>query len=123
VQPAPDGFSVAADPASGQVIVFGGSTGAGNDTWIWAESKWGEAAPSNEPPAIGYGTGAYDPALGMVLLAGGEPYDAPDNDGTWGWNGSTWLELDADTTQPPIGGGTMALPTFPILSDPRWWPI
>jgi hypothetical protein len=90
------------------VIVFGGSTGAGNGTWIWAESKWGEAAPSNEPPAIGYGTGAYDPALGMVLLAGGEPYDSPDNDGTWGWNGSTWLELDADTTQPPIGGGTMA---------------
>jgi hypothetical protein len=108
VQPAPDGFSVAADPASGQTIVFGGSTGAGNDTWIWAGGKWAKAAPSNEPPAIAYGTAAYDPALGMVLLAGGEPYFAPDNDGTWGWNGSTWLELDADTTRPPIGGGTMA---------------
>ena len=108
VQSAPDGFSVAADPASGQVIVFGGSTGAGNDTWIWTGSKWAEAAPPNEPPAIGYGTGAYDPALRMVMLAGGESYDASDNDGTWGWNGSTWLELDDDTTKPPIGGGTIA---------------
>jgi hypothetical protein len=66
------------------------------------------AAPPNQPPAIGYGTAAYNPQLHMVMMAGGEPYDAPDNDGTWGWNGSTWLELDDDTTGPPIGGGTMA---------------
>jgi hypothetical protein len=107
-QSAADGFAVADDPAAGQVVVFGGSMGAGNDTWIWSGNRWMLAAPVNQPPAIGYGTAAYNPQLRMVMLAGGEPYGASSNNGTWGWDGVTWHELDADVDHPPIGGGTMA---------------
>ncbi|MFI5287857.1 MAG: hypothetical protein ACHQ4F_16290 [Candidatus Dormibacteria bacterium] len=66
------------------------------------------AAPPGQPPAILSGTAAYDPALRMVLLAGGEPFGATNNNGTWAWNGTTWRELDANVNQPPVGGGEMA---------------
>lgn len=102
------GYAAADDPATGQVVVYGGSSGTGSDTWIWNGPSWRLASPATQPPPLFSGTAAYDPVLQMVVLAGGEPFGAAENNGTWGWDGTTWHELDADISQPPVGGGTMA---------------
>jgi hypothetical protein len=101
------GYTVADDPATGQVVVYGGNSGTGGDTWIW-KGTWVLASPATQPPALFAATAAYDPDLHMLMLAGGQPFDSPDNNGTWEWDGTTWRILDADISQPPVGGGTMA---------------
>jgi hypothetical protein len=107
-QPIADGFSVADDPATGQVVVFGGSSGLGADTWVWTGLTWEFEEPSTQPPPLGFASLAYDPESRLVMLAGGGPYNAGGIDGTWGWDGRTWHELDASIRQPPVAGGTMA---------------
>jgi hypothetical protein len=101
------GYTVADDPVTDQIVVYGGSSGSGSDTWIW-KGNWTLVSPSMQPPPLTSATAAFDPALGMVLLTGGEPFDVAENNGTWGWDGTNWRELNADISQPPIGGGTMA---------------
>ncbi len=107
-QPSADAFSVADDPATGQIVVYGGTSGTGSDTWIWNGADWTRAAPAAQPPSLDGASAVYDPVSWLVMLAGGGPFDAAGNDGTWVWDGDTWDELDSSTSQPPVGGGTMA---------------
>jgi hypothetical protein len=107
-QPIASGFSVADDPATGQMVVFGGSSGLGADTWVWTGLTWSFEEAPTQPPPLSDASLVYDPESRLVMLAGGGPLDAGGNDGTWGWNGKTWSELDASVTQPPVAGGTMA---------------
>jgi hypothetical protein len=107
-QPIANGFSVADDPATGQVVVFGGSSGGGGDTWVWTGATWVFEEPQTQPPPLSQASLVYDPDLRMVMLAGGGPFDAGGNDGTWGWDGKTWRELDNSVSQPGVAGGTMA---------------
>jgi hypothetical protein len=107
-QPIASGFAVADDPATGQVVVFGGSSGLGADTWVWTGVTWEYEEPATQPPPLSDASLVYDPDSRLVMLAGGGPYAAGGNDGTWGWDGRTWHELDASVSQPPVAGGTMA---------------
>jgi hypothetical protein len=102
------GYSVADDQATGQLVVFGGSTGTGDDTWIWNGSKWTLLSPATHPPALLGAVAAYDPALRVVMLFGGQLYASGDSNATWGWDGETWHELNAGIGGPPPGTGTMA---------------
>jgi len=106
-QPSADGFTVADDAATGQIVVYGGSAGTGGDTWLWTGPGWTLAAPATQPPALYGASAVYDPVSRAVMLAGGGSFEAAGNDGTWSWDGETWHELDADITRPPVAGGTL----------------
>jgi hypothetical protein len=66
--------AMAADPATGHVVLFGGTPGGTvlADTWTWDGSNWTLQAPAASPPARYGATMATDPS-GRVLLFGGTP--------------------------------------------------
>jgi hypothetical protein len=101
------GFAVTDDPATAQVVLFGGVDNDDN-TWIWAAGHWALAAPVNSPPGRIDAAAAFDPATGQVLLFGGRhaPFSGgPSLNDTWAWDGETWRELDRGTSGPPPGEG------------------
>lgn len=106
------------DPATNQLVLFGGELTGGranglNDTWIWTGSAWqqvddnngkaagcGESSPTSDPcpaspqPRIGAGM-AFDPALGELVLFGGmNNFNDEEYNDTWAWNGTTWSHID-----------------------------
>ena len=102
------GFSIADDPSSGQIVLFGGVDNYAN-TWLWAGGRWTLANPSLSPPGRIDAAEAYDPSTQQVLLFGGRhnPFGngAPLND-TWAWNGASWIEVDNGTGGPTPGEGS-----------------
>lgn len=94
------GAMSAYDPATGQVVLFGGQLPSGavlGDTWTWNGSNWTEVSSSGGPAARWFGAMAYDPATGQLLLFGGGTGTVAFND-TWNWNGSSWNEVNAGGT-------------------------
>jgi hypothetical protein len=69
------GFTVMGDPATAQVMLFGGVANYAN-TWIWTGSRWALAQPVTSPPGRIDAAAAYDPQTRQVLLFGGRhaPY-------------------------------------------------
>jgi hypothetical protein len=108
------GASMAYDPGSGQLVLFGGESCCGNlaDTWTWNGSTWSELSPSVSPPARSNAFMAYDPGTGQLVLFGGVGVDGFDQlnylDDTWIWNGSTWSELSPATSPSARSGASMA---------------
>jgi hypothetical protein len=107
------GFAVADDPATGQVVLFGGRFNYDN-TWIWNGVHWSLAHPAQSPPGRAFASEAYDPLTKQVLLFGGTAVPVPPttqccfvgtplND-TWAWNGSTWHEVESGSSQAPVDG-------------------
>jgi len=83
------------DPASHQVVLFGGDGGGGkpflNGTWTWTGSNWSRLSPAASPPGRAYGTLTYDGAdQRVVLFAGSEQALQVFPSTVWSWNGSTW---------------------------------
>jgi hypothetical protein len=134
---------MAYDPATAQLVVFGGEQTAGNanglnDTWTWNGSKWrqvdddngydagcGSSSPladpcPSSPPGRVAGAMAYDPAIGELVLFGGMvDYNNPEYNDTWGWNGTVWTHLDA-TKDPHCINTCTASPAardLPALAD------
>ena len=100
--------SMAYDPASGQLILFGGGQGAGsymNDTWAWNGSTWTQVDDATDPACTDTCTGspsartgavmAFDPTLGKLVLFGG----ITGTNDTWTWDGSGWTQV-ADASDP-----------------------
>jgi hypothetical protein len=89
------------DPATKQVVLFGGSTGTigFDDTWTFNGSTWTQHQPAASPPADAAGSMVYDAALSEVILFGGEGTSgfvaSP-----WAYNGSTWVELSPAASPP-----------------------
>ena len=112
--------SLAFDPDSGQLILFGGETSPTtylDGTWNWTGTTWTRLTPAHSPPARVGGQLAYDPATHQLLLvagygeggAGGSLTD------TWAWTGSDWTELRPATTPPPSGAsGEQSLGYDPV---------
>jgi hypothetical protein len=107
------GFAEADDPATGQVVLFGGRFDYDN-TWIWNGVRWSLAHPAQSPPGRANASVAYDPATRQVLLFGGTATPVPPttqccftgtalND-TWAWNGSTWHEVESGSSEAPVDG-------------------
>jgi hypothetical protein len=101
--------SVADDPATHRVVLFGG-VDSNNKTWLWDGRHWTSTIPPSSPPNRTGAASAYDPATRTVMLFGGS---APTlgqavqlfND-TWAWTGSTWRRLNSGGVHgPPIGDG------------------
>ena len=104
--PASYGASMAYDPGTGDMILFGGETGSGGigpgllgDTWTWDGTTWTQLSPAASPPARYEATMAYDPATGDMVLFGGDNGSGAVGD-TWTWNGTTWTEQSPATSPP-----------------------
>ncbi len=98
------------DP-SGDVLLFGGSTGTGslNDTWRWNGTTWTQAIPSGQPgspsprraPAM-----TLDTDRGVVVLFGGLD-GLTALAGTYEWNGTTWNARTPASAPSARGHGVM----------------
>ncbi len=104
--------AMAYDPASKQLILFGGQNGPNADggTWVWngTTRTWSNlnlSAPSAPQARFGASM-AYDPQLKELILFGG--FDAGASlDTTWAWNGASWSKITTATTPPARYGATM----------------
>ena len=106
--------TMAYDPSSGQVVLFGGETVNSDfyvgDTWTWNGSTWTPQNPATSPPSRGTAAMAYDATFGQLLLFGGDGNGTgfPFLNDTWTWNGTTWTQLSPAASPPPTGQAVMA---------------
>lgn len=108
--PFPRSLSATAyDPLSGQTVMFGGLSNDGTlpDTWSWDGMSWTEHHSAIAPHSRFDGLLAFDPAVGGLVLIGGDP-KAPtspaidaDIRSTWVWQGSIWRRLNTAHTPIP----------------------
>ena len=137
--------SEAWDPATGQLILFGGGACSGsgggctvtNDTWSWTGTSWTPLAPSSSPPPLAEASLAYDPEAGQLVLFGGIDSSGNSLSATWIWNGSNWLQetpssspparhgaslgYDSTTDQLILYGGSATAGITPMASDTWAW--
>lgn len=123
--------SLAYDPATNQLILFGGSNAAfTNATWNFTGSNWEQLHPAVSPPPRQGAALAYDPDLRELILVGGSdvgprPQDesilppggsrAPNLNATWAWTGATWKVLTATfsgyaSSSSPFTGPELSVP-------------
>ena len=99
---------MAYDPASGQVILFGGETVDGDvfgDTWAYdpASNTWTELDPAGDLPSPRSGHAmVYDSLGARMILFGGWGGDFGLDD-TWAYDpaANTWTELTPAGDRPP----------------------
>jgi hypothetical protein len=98
------GAAMAWDPATHQLLLFGGGTSSGGqqltvfgDTWTWNGTTWTELHPATSPPARHQADMVYDAAMREIILFGGHGEQNYLGD-TWAWNGTTWTELHPATS-------------------------
>ena len=130
--PARIGASLAWDPQSQQMILFGGElasdpyNAAVKDTWEWNGTDWTMLIPSTtattSPPARSEASLAYDATSHALILFGGEASPTDFNNAqalgdTWEWNGTTWTEAAAKTAD-LTGRYGAAMATDPATGHP-----
>lgn len=106
--------AMAYDPATKDVVLFGGINSTGNtkvlnDTWTWDGADWTQRHPANSPPERNNAALAYDAATNQQVLFGGASskpaigglVPPPLND-TWVWTGSNWLKQHPATLPLPV---------------------
>ena len=84
---------MAYDPATSQLVLFGGGgqDGLPGDTWTWDGTTWTQLAPAASPPPRQFEVMAYDPATSQLVLFGGSGRGGSLGD-TWIWDGTTWTQ-------------------------------
>jgi hypothetical protein len=100
------GFSVADDPATHFVILFGGIDSYAA-TWLWDGNQWTLVRPAVSPPGRFGAAAAYDPVARQVMLFGGRLGAGEVVNDTWSWDGANWHELDSGSGGPPAGEGSL----------------
>jgi hypothetical protein len=115
------GHSMAYDPASGMVILFGGRFGDSgflHDTWTYdpAANTWTKLHPTGERPVErALHSMVYDPASGKVILCGGWNRGTGGNtvdDDIWAYDraANTWTQIPV--SRPSFGESS------PMVYDP-----
>lgn len=108
--------TMAYDPETAEIVLFGGqlrspqsTTASVNDTWVWAKSSWQRVRSFVAPPPRFTSTMAYSPHSKAIILFGGTntTRDSVFGD-TWEWNGQ-WTQLHPATSPPARFGAQMAL--------------
>jgi hypothetical protein len=94
---------IAYDPIRDQTVLFGGDAynsvygdaGYFDDTWAWNGTTWTRLSPSTVPHGREGPAMAWDPAVGAIVMFGGE-YSSETGSGhlndTWTWDGSDWTQ-------------------------------
>ena len=109
--PARDAAAMAYDPATGEMVLFGGLGSSGlpvGDTWIYSGTTWTQQFPTTSPPARESASMAYDPATGEMVLFGGLAGTNGELADTWTYNGTTWTQQTPATSPPARYGASMA---------------
>jgi len=91
--------SLAYDPTTETVVLFGGTLAHGgnsDETWTWDGVTWTQQFPPVSPSARGWNTNGmvFDSQVGKVVLFGGYTYGFVIMNDTWEWDGKskTWTE-------------------------------
>ena len=98
--------TMAYDPISQKVVLFGGDGGGKilNDTWLWNGSDWLPAPTQTTPPDFYTGAGMeYSATLRKLVLFSGLTWNGA-RSGTpsynsWSWDGSQWKNLPLTSFQ------------------------
>ena len=101
--------SMAYDPATGQLVLFGGFNSNSlllPDTWTWDGTTWTLKSPTTSPGARASAAMAYDPGTGQLILFGG--FTGTYASDTWAWNGTTWTKLTPASSPPGRDFASMA---------------
>ena len=93
--PALTGASMAYDPATRRLVLFGGSA-----TWSWNGTTWAKIHTQTSPPALSGAALADDTVTHQLVMFDGAT--------TWDWNGTTWTKLSPKTSPPALAGASMA---------------
>jgi photosystem II stability/assembly factor-like uncharacterized protein len=123
------GMALAANDASGQLILVTGMEEAGcqaAQTWHWAGTSWAQLHPAMSPTGAEGGLLAADPVTGRLNLfatAGGCPGDADQSTALWSWDGATWEAQGTSTSgagalnpaKMIVSGALVASATGPLL--------
>jgi hypothetical protein len=92
------------DATRGQTVALGFSTdGTSSETWLWDGTDWAKASDTHSPPPRDFGSMAYVPALGKVVLFGGKishrgrgPMPSVSEEvanDLWTWDGTDWTQI------------------------------
>jgi hypothetical protein len=100
------GSSVASDPATHNVVVFGG-VDSYDTTWLWDGARWSLARPLVSPRGRFDAAVAYDPVTRLVMLFGGRLGPGQIENDTWAWSGTNWHEINTGTNDLPAGEGAL----------------
>jgi hypothetical protein len=96
-----DSASMAYDPGTGNMVLFGGAGPSGpvGDTWTWNGATWTQQSPATSPPGREYASMAYDAATGQMVLFGGfHSNNGSYLNDTWTWDGTTWTQHSPATS-------------------------
>ena len=107
------GAAMVADPATGQVLLVGGSQGFKpfDETWVWQGRRWSRSL--SELPARENSSAVFDPAIptvagtkaGVLLFGGDTTWPATRYlADLWLWNGKTWRQ-QLSGSGPGLGPG------------------
>ena len=105
--PGRSGHSLAYDPGSGTVLLFGGedATKFYNDTWAYNvfANTWTRKLLASGPSARTQQAMTFDPGIGMVCLFGGQDGAGIPQDDTWWYDSATnsWAQKSRPATPPP----------------------
>jgi N-acetylneuraminic acid mutarotase len=111
------GHSMAYDPVSQVLVMFGGFGDAGtlfNDTWAYDSkaSVWTDLKPSGTiPTPRGTACLAYDSVARRLIMFGGSVNVGPPLNDTWAYDSkaNVWTDLKpSGAAPPPSGAGTIA---------------
>lgn len=140
LSPEPRGnAAMAADPATGTIVLFGGQTNT--DTWTWdgRSETWTPQVPPLSPGPRSSASMATDPSTNTVVMFGGFTAFGEGRDDTWVWDGTakTWtpkfpaasppgrlsaaMATDASTGTVVLFGGERNHPAGDILGDTWVW--
>jgi hypothetical protein len=95
------GQGMAYDPATGNVIMFGGTTlqgisGATNQTWTWNGTTWTQLQPATSPPnSVGIEL-VHDSLRGVFVTFGSantSAFGGASANRTWEFDGTTWTQV------------------------------
>ncbi len=77
---------MAYDPATGNVVLFGGNDDAArsSDTWTWNGTTWTQQSPATSPPPAVRRVDGLRPGHRHVVLFGGQGNTTMLDD-TWTW--------------------------------------
>jgi hypothetical protein len=137
------GHGMACEPVSGNVILFGGDTGAfpngvSNQTWSWNGATWTQLQPATSPPVSAGIELVFDNARGVFVTFGSmntSAFGGASANRTWEFDGTTWTQVFPTGTPGGLGNygmaydlvrsrtvlyGGVANSMFPIAANGTW---
>jgi hypothetical protein len=107
------GVAMAFDPATSQLVLFGGAgttgtaySGVSGSTWEWTGSNWTKLSPTTSPSPRYGASMAYDASARQLILFGGMGGSGVSGS-TWEWTGSNWTKLSPTTSPSPRSNAAM----------------